>query len=537
MRIQVTELAEGPLFGLSPVLKCSPDDVLYCSNIRFWDGVYDPDCLYIGHASTLSPQPPDTKERYQVQLLLIEDAPIPKSWLEHPSVKILSFPADTDPFHLFNAISDSGFCLPRYAMKLTELLDAIPEDDFDTIAARVGNILGRPIVLMTPGLRLLASSCSDAEAALSHRQFRQTLRNDLTGHLSPVMLSPGSSQLYPLKSFPDQTGALLFPITHKGELKEVLGYIYCPEIPKSDAVANLPALRYISHLLTARFLRFIREGRGDDAAFSLLIGKIISGEMKDNDMIEALLRQTNFSVPKSMVLITIQADALSPDSIVECADALYRDIWPQARAALIGSQIILLVGSDEDQVITEDELSRFGEHLSEYRCTAGISQPFHRVNRYIRNYFHRTFCAAIVAEQRGGSRYATYGDSALYHLSCDFTNVAALSPFKDAFVDPNLLDLISYDAVHDTDYLTTLRYYWHYNRNSSVICRLLHIQRSKLFYRLTKIREILAQDFNDYQNLIQLSVGISILEARGVLPCLSPEEAAPAPGKSFRDER
>ena len=254
-------------------------------------------------------------------------------------------------------------------------------------------------------------------------------------------------------------------------------------------------------------------------------------------MIATLLRQTSFTVPKNMVLITIQADALSPDSIIECADALYRDIWPQGRAALVGSQIILLIGSDDEPVIKEDELERFDAHLADFRCTAGISEPFHSFDRYLRNYFHRTFCAAIVAEQRGSSRYGRYSDSALYHLSCDTINVAALSPFKDAFVDPNLMNLIEYDASHDTDYLTTLRYYWYYNRNSSVICRLLHIQRSTLFYRLTKIREILAQDFNDYQNLIQLSVGISILEARGVLPSLSLEELPPAPGKTPKDEQ
>lgn len=534
MRIIARELADGPLFNLSPVLKCKPEDVFFCSNMRFWDGYYDPDCLYIGKASSLSPQPPKAEGRYQIQMLLIEDQPIPPLWLEDPAARIISFPSDTDPFQLFNAISDSGFCLPRYAMKLTELLDSIPNDDFSAIASHVSNILGRPVALLTPRLRLLAfSEESDDSANCLLTQLR---RFRLHGHLAPRMLSLETHHVYPLKDYPDTSGALLSPIIHEGELKDVLGYIYCPEISKSVALANLPALRYISRLLTTRFLRFLREDRGEDAAFSLLMGKIISGELRDDTLIATLLAQTNFTVPKNMVLITVMADAIPPDSLAEFSDSLCRDVWPKTRAALVGSQIILLIGSDEEEVLSAESLALFEQRLITYHCTAGISQVFHSFDRYLRNYFHRTFCAAIVAARRNGPRYSRYEEAALYHLSCDNTNVAALTPFKDAFIDPNLMRLVDYDASHNTDYLTTLRYYWLYNRNSTAICRLLHIQRSTLFYRLTKIRELLNQDFNDYQSLLQLSVGIAILEVRGVIPALLPSEVPPTPGKSSVEE-
>lgn len=530
MRIIARELAEGPLSSLAPVLRCRPEDVFYCSNMRFWDGFYDPDCLYIGKSSALSPQPPVVEGRYQIQLLLIEDQPIPQRWLDDPAARIISFPAETDPFQLFNAISDSGFCLPRYAMKLTELLDSIPNDDFSAIARHVSNILGRPVALLTPRLQLLAFSAETDESA--ERLFTRLRSYRLNGYLSPGMLALDSYQVYPLKDYPGASGALLTPIVHEGELKDVLGYIYCPEIPKAVAVANLPALRYISRLLTNRFLRFIREDRGEDAAFSLLMGKIISGELRDDALIATLLAQTNFTVPKNMVLITVMADAIPPDSLAEFSNSLCRDVWPKTRAALVGSQIILLIGSDEEEVLSPASLALFDQRLAAYHCTAGISQVFHSFDRYLRNYFHRTFCAAIVAARRTGLRYSRYEEAALYHLSCDNTNVAALTPFKDAFVDPNLMRLVDYDATHNTDYLTTLRYYWLYNRNSNAICRLLHIQRSTLFYRLTKIRELLNQDFNDYQSLLQLSVGIAILEVRGVIPALLASEPPPAPGKN-----
>lgn len=534
MRIRVAELADSVLAGMGPVLRCRPEDMLYCSNIRFWDGIYDPDCLYIARSSDLEPTPPPVAAPYQLQMLLIEDLPAPAAWLACPEARILSFPGSADPLRLFNTISDSGFCLPRYAMKLTELLESIPDDDYDTIAKRVSNILGRKATLLTPGLRALSGP--DDDRPKQDRHLRRLRELDLSGHLAPVMLSSGERKVWPLKEFPGEVGELLTPITHDGELRDVLGYIYCPDFPKADAVANLPALRYISRLLTSRFVRFIRENRGGDAAFSLLLGKIISGEMKDNATISTQLQQLGFVVPKNMVLITVLADSLSPDDLVECAECLYRDVWPQTKAALVGNQIILLIGRDELPVVTPEELSRFEKHLAEYQCTAGISEVFHSFDRYLRNHFHRSFCAAIVASQRGGQRYTAYKNCALYHLSSDTTNVAALSPFKDAFVDPRLMQLIEYDNAHSTDYLTTLRYYWIYNRSSTDICRLLHIQRSTLFYRLTKIREILEQDFNDYHSLIQLSVGISILEARGLIPTLNTPEEPPAPGKALREE-
>ncbi len=516
-----------------PVVHCDPNDDLFCSNIRFWDGVFDPDSLYIGRTSALAATPPVVEPPLQIQLLLIEDAPIPEEWLACPAAKIISFPRDTDPLGLFNAINDSGFCLPRYAMKLSELIESIPSNDFPTIARKISQILGRPVALLTPALHVLASSDQDEENQLLTRRLT---RSNLSGHLSPVMLSPGDHRVWPLKAYPKKSGSLLAPIIHEGELREVLGYIYCPAIPKADAMANLSALRYIARLLVSRFLRFVRKDRAGDAAFSLLLGKVISGELKDDEIIAAQVRQAGVSEPKYMVLVTILADNLAADDLVGCADALYMDIWPQTRAALIGNQIILLIGQDDLPVIKPEELERFEALLADYQCTAGISECFQKVDHYLRNHFHRSFCAAIVAAQRGLRRCGTYGDSALYHLSSDITNVAALTPFKDAFVDPCLLRLVDYDTAHGTDYLTTLRYYWLYNRSSAAICRVLFIQRSTLFYRLTKIRELLEQDFNDYRSLIQLSVGIAILEAKGVIPSLPQPEEPPAPGKTPREE-
>lgn len=536
MQINASELVDGPLANLEPVLRCQPTDTFYCTNIRFWDGIYDPDCLYISRASTLAERPPVPKDRYQIQLLLIEDVPIPPAWLDAPAARIVTFPAHTDPFRLFNAISDSGFCLPRYAMKLTELLDSIPKDDFNTIAGHVSRILGRPVALLTPHLRLLASSSSIQGEGLTDRYFKPLWGYNLSGHLSPMMLSPSGHKVWTLKDYPDAVGALLSPIIHEGELKDVLGYLYCPEIPKADAMANSPALRYISRLLNPRFIRFIREGQGDNAVFSLLLDKIVSGDLKDDALVASLLRQTSFTVPRNMTLIIILADPLASDWPVHYAEALYGDLWPTAWTATISNQVVLLIGNSELPVLQSDTLALFEQRLADYHCTAGISGVFHDFDCYLRNHFHRAFCAAVVSSQRRGRRFCTYDEAALYHLSCDNINVAALTAFKDAFVDPSLMRLVSYDSAHNTDYLTTLRYYWLYNRNSAAICRLLHIQRSTLFYRLTKIREILEQDFNDYQSLIQLSIGIAILEVRGVVPTLLPPEAPPLPGKAPKEE-
>ena len=536
MRFIAAELADGPLAALGPVLLCRPDDTFYCSNIRFWDGVCDPDCLYIGRASELPEQPPEPGGRYQLQLLLIGDAPVPPAWQACPAARIVLFPGDTDPLRLFNAISDNGFCLPRYAMKLTELLDDIPRDDFCVIADHISNILGRPTALLTPRLRLLACSADMGGDASTDRYFKPLWGYRLSGQLSSVMLDKSAGRVWPLKDFPGAEGALLAPILHEGELKEVLGYIYCPRIARADALANQPALRYISRLLSARFLRFIREDQGDSAVFVLLLNKIISGELKSDGDIASMLRQISFAVPKNMVLITIVADPKSSVPLMDYADAIYRDIWPGAWAAPVNNQVVLLIGSDETPVLRPESLTLFEARLADHRCNAGVSELFHSFDRYLRNHFHRAFCAAVVTGQRGGRRCGTYNEAALYHLTCDTVNAAALTPFRDAFVDPCLMRLVDYDADHGTEYLTTLRCYWLYNRNSAAICRLLHIQRSTLFYRLTKIRELLEQDFNDYQSLVQLSIGISILEARGVIPTLLPPEAPPAPGKTPKDD-
>ena len=86
------------------------------------------------------------------------------------------------------------------------------------------------------------------------------------------------------------------------------------------------------------------------------------------------------------------------------------------------------------------------------------------------------------------------------------------------FCDPALIELVEYDKSHESDNLYTLCVYWQLNRDIGRICNFLHIHKNTLYYRLRKIAGILKQDINDYDNFIQLSLSISILESMGSIP-------------------
>ena len=77
---------------------------------------------------------------------------------------------------------------------------------------------------------------------------------------------------------------------------------------------------------------------------------------------------------------------------------------------------------------------------------------------------------------------------------------------------------MEYDKAHESDNLYTLCCYWQLNRDIGRICKFLHIHKNTLYYRLRKIASILRQDINDYDNFIQLSLSIAILENLGSIP-------------------
>ena len=69
---------------------------------------------------------------------------------------------------------------------------------------------------------------------------------------------------------------------------------------------------------------------------------------------------------------------------------------------------------------------------------------------------------------------------------------------------PQLLKLIEYDKKHDTEFTYTLQRYLINERNIKITASELHIHRSTMNYRISRLKELLEIDLENSENRLYL---------------------------------
>lgn len=104
-----------------------------------------------------------------------------------------------------------------------------------------------------------------------------------------------------------------------------------------------------------------------------------------------------------------------------------------------------------------------------------------------------------------------YDDLVLHRL---LTPLARTGPQLANFVESELGDLIAYDAEHNSALLATLDAFLQTNGNKAATADALYLQRRSVYYRLTRIEELLGRSLDEADHRVRLYLA---LRAREVL--------------------
>lgn len=323
----------------------------------------------------------------------------------------------------------------------------------------------------------------------------------------------------------------------------VTGYLYAYFLQKKDALRNRPLLNYLSKLLIREFWPDrIPRIPGTESNILYVVRRILDTSLSDNLAIETLLKGMGFSHKNNLCVVTIiPSDSWDRSPMNRTSTGylinIFSKLFENSVVCMYNSTMMILLQSNEMPILPESKKQQLNQLLIEHQCFAGISDIFHCLDNSLKYYYERSISAALaVAALPANLRYAEYSRVSLRHIIHNLVSVSngtGLSGILHYLVDPNLIKLVELDALHNTNYAKMLRCYWGLNRNISAICSYLHIHRSTLFYRLNKISEILQQDINDYNNILQLSVGFALLEAFRIIP---PEQFFTSDGEADPQE-
>lgn len=457
--------------------------------------------------------------------LVQEDVPISENILSIKNLHIVLIPKEHSLKKISNLANVIFFLQSNNSLQhYDELLSTISRpNNFVEVARKISELTNCPIALIA-GTRQILSSCEhdidkdNWSAFLSNKLIKLT-------QIPPQLMYENfyiEPLIFPVDNYKYE---VIFPIISDDYARQITGMLYllCSDPLVPTSFANI--LHFTAYTMSWFFTRYANKDnaiRLQNQQMTFMLTDLLHGIIPSETTFRQVLGNLSFKTERELILICIRISTsdendkfMSTDGKdnFDLAKKVFMDFFEDSFSFTYSADIFILTTPIWLRSESNKKQNDFTAALKEMGCYAGISSSFYSIDKYFIHHFSRCLAAADIAINLKEERRWT--DFRAVPLLCIFSNnYASISHF----CDPALLELIEYDKIHESDHLYTLCCYWQLNRDIGRICDYLHIHKNTLYYRLRKISNILRQDINDYDNFIQLSLSISILEHIGSIP-------------------
>ena len=500
-------------------LEAKSDDHMPAIDIKYvhlWDGAAADAAspLYIISASELNKLAPFDEDCERV-FVVQEDKPVSKELLKQRGLHIVRIPKKYSLNQIANTASQLFLQTNNALDHYDKVLFAVSKpDNYTEVAKTISNLTKCPVALIA-GTSQIISSC---EHNLEKKDWDNFLSHRLLKLIQiPNRLTYERFYIEPLKTpLGEYEYEVFFPIVSDDPARQVNGIIYLlcsdPIVPASWS----NVLHFTSYTMSWFFTRYANKDNAiklQNQMMNFMLTDLLHGIIPSEDTLKRVLGNLSFKTDRELILICVRTSLSEGSDNFEEAKRLFMSFFEDSFSFTQSADIFILTSPSWLLPKNKSIQKKFTSLLKDARCYAGISSTFYSIDKFFIHHFSRALAAADVAMQiKEKQRWTDFRAVSL--LAIQSNNYASAIHF----CDPALIKLVEYDKAHESDNLYTLCCYWQLNRDIGRICNFLHIHKNTLYYRLRKIASILRQDINDYDNFIQLSLSIAILENLGSIP-------------------
>ncbi|MGI6326611.1 MAG: PucR family transcriptional regulator [Saccharofermentanales bacterium] len=512
------------LLEYDPILYCEEAAILDFTQIRFADGIFSPNHLYILHASELPPSLDSSQ--LPLGLVCIRDAtlPLPQFYKETLGINLITVSEGSNPIDVYNHLIQCVEHSSLDAPKIYTVVEAATSGGLAALTKTVSDLINKSSAVLDPYLKLLSYCSVDTDPNPSWSKMIQygyhpnysapyLLRSDNISCIKNRKITLVSENMF-------VSGEIFFPISLDKAGHTVAGYLYYYEPGKYFSANTLNLFHFLCDTVRRTMFQFSSATHSFNVMMSSLLIGILDGAISDDSTLISFFDHISAKANRSYVFIVIDLHVSAVEGIaflLNNYNQIFFNIWEQSYSFLYNNTFVLLVSGNDDVLLDEARLRILNQRLEEYGCFAGVSDSFSQINIHIRNYYHRANAALSMARviSNTGRRYLNFTEVILNYI----VKYADL-PSSHHLVNPRVLVLLDYDRKHASDYLLTLRCFLLYDKNTRTVCNLLHIHRNTLYYRLKRIYQILQLDIYKTTNMLDLQLSFALLERRGDIDIL-----------------
>ncbi|MCR4435994.1 MAG: helix-turn-helix domain-containing protein [Clostridiales bacterium] len=471
---------------------------------------FEPDILYVGKSSEL---PGSISAQHAVNILCLEDTPLPHEYMGSPLLNIITLKKSMDISAAFNEIQDILIKEHEVAHNSLILLEALAhESGLQRIVELGYQMLGNPFCIIDRSLKAIA-------VTTYAKKEDDPVWNEIvtTGYSSINTVS-----FYSLNKLNEMIATHELPffwvddyskyprIMGKVNIggKQAAGVIVCAhERPYKEGDLELVSLLCNAIAVEMQKNKFIHYSRG--LIYEDFIEDLLEGRIKESKVVEERIKILGLSFNKKLYVLSVDISGFdSTKGVIFHMRNELEKMLCGSKAVVYNDHIVMIASCDKEKTFFERDLKDFAEFLKDHRMVAGISRCFYNLGE-LREYYLQSVEAlklgALMDKEKHVFRYEDY---AVYHIADLCSSLGDLKKY----CHPSLLALMEHDRQNNTNYTQSLYTYIVNSKNLAESANALHIHRNTMIYRIEKIEEIMNVDLNDSNTLLHLHLSFKMLE-------------------------
>ena len=262
---------------------------------------------------------------------------------------------------------------------------------------------------------------------------------------------------------------------------------------------------YIKLLLTPNY----RRNSDDRHIFHHSLISLLDGTMQDIQDLERHIRRRNWNSSDYFICVAFAINTIDVFGVtVNTIRSYLSRLIAGSEVFLYQEKIVAIIDVGQQSVSSDAVTHQFSEYMRDMNMKAGVSNAVQGLQ-----YAADLYRQARIALEIGGHLWD-------YLWIYRFSAVAPYYIMERCMGDlsvktictPEIIEILCYDAKHQTDYFRTLQVYLECSQNLTATSAQLFIHRTTLLYRLEKLRTLFGIDEKDPMKRLYYQLSINLIQ-------------------------
>lgn len=466
---------------------------------------YQSGVLYLGSVAVVQQLDP---HHLPGQLICLMDSSLPIAINKVQTIDLALIRSDRDIEVLLERIAD---IISEYHQIYAEMIRRITDNKGLTeIINTMTPILGNPLYVADADFKVLARTDCILEQP---DEWRHIVKNGIEdGYISSSV-----NDFYYMKDLVQKTEHQHEPIFFLGNAlyphsfctmnltsrNKKIGLVTVFETERPFSIGTKATIEFFSDILIMEIQKTQNMISNEGVKLGYLFAEVLTGNYHSENELRKVINYVDIAFPEKFFILVLKSRNNNRNRYE--LTFLRKKIISLVKNTICiihQNNIVILANDSSSRQFTGQRLSEIENWLQDSKMLAGISDDCSDINQIRKSYQEGQSAIELGLKSEREDVIFLYDHYRFAHLMDVFANLEN----SEAFGHPALAKLQLYDHKKGANLVESLYCYMKNGRSQAQTAKELHLHRSSLQYRLTKMEEVMGVQLDHYQTFLHLQL-------------------------------